>query len=252
MRKVVITIPPDLRQAIEKNDPEKPYDICLNCDFLQESCDGPNILAMEYPRWVEWANARAKQLHLTRAQIAAQANLPKSTLDSILSGRTQDIRASTMRAITHVLVGGCWGQYPCHLAALLMSSEELRVDEQIIELQKQLEEEKNKNADLRMQLNSYHETHQKELATVREEAQKKTDWLKSRCTVMDGYINDQKALVTVKEASIARKEKTIAGLCVIIALLGSFIIGSLVYDKMNPDIGWLRTETNYSVSDAST
>lgn len=234
MKKVVITVPPDLRHAIEHNDPEKPYDICLNCEFLRESCDGPNILAMEYVRWVEWANRRAKQLHLTRAMIAEQANLPKSTLDSILSGRTQDIRASTMRAITQVLVGGCWGQYPCHLAAILMNSEELRVDEQIAELQRQLEEEKNKNTDLRMQLNAYHESHQKELAAVREESQKKTDWLKSRCTVMDGYINDQKD-------SIKRKEKTIAALCVIIALLGSFIIGGLIYDKLHPDRGWIQT-----------
>lgn len=244
MGKVVINIPPGLRQAIEKNDPDKPYDICLDCAFLQDSCDGPNMLAMEYSRWVEWANSRAKQLRLTRAMIAEQANLPKSTLDSILSGRTQDIRASTMRAITRVLVGGCWGQYPCHLAALLMSSEELRVDEQIAHLQQQLEEEQNKNADLRMQLNSYHESHQKELDAVREDARKKTDWLTSRCKVMDGYISDQKN-------SIARKEKTITILCVIIALLGSLIIGALIYDKANPDKGWIRSaQTAYTVLEA--
>lgn len=233
--KMVVNIPSELMRAIDTTDPEKPYDICLNCEFLQESCDGPNILAMEYHRWVEWANRRAKQLYLTRAQISEQANLPKSTLDSILSGRTQDIRASTMRAITKVLIGGCWGQYPCHIAALLMTSEELRIDEQIASLQKQLDDEKDKNVELRAQLSHYHEIHEKELATVRAESQRKTDWLKERSKVMDGYINDQKE-------SIKRKEKTIAALCVVLGLLAASIIGVLIYDKMNSDVGWFRGE----------
>jgi len=229
--KVVINIPSGLRQAIEKTDPEKPYDICLDCAFLQNSCDGPNILAMEYPRWVEWANSRAKQLRLTRAQIAEKANLPKSTLDSILSGRTQDIRASTMRAITRVLVGGCWGQYPCHLAALLMESEELRVDEQIAALQKELTEARQKNDELKEQLKD-----------SKEDDSKKVDYLKSRVSLLDEQIRGKDAQLESKEANIRRKEKTIAVLCVIIALLGVLIIGTLIYDKTHPDVGWFQPE----------
>lgn len=237
--KVIINVPTELKRAIENADPNKPYDICLLCNYLSQTCDGPDFLAMEYSRWVEWSNQRMKNLGLTRAKVAEEANLPLSTLNSILSGRTHDIKMSTMRDITRVLVGGCWGQYPCHLAALLMNSEELRVDEQILELQRQLDEERNKAADLRTQLND-----------VREDAQRETDWLKSRCTVMDGYINDQKALVETKEKSIARKEKTIAALCVIIALLGSFIIGALIYDKMHPDRGWIQAaQTAYMLEE---
>lgn len=230
MGKIVIKIPTDLRQAIGRADPEKPYNICLDCEFLQESCDGPNMLAMDYPRWVEWANARAKQLRLTRAQIAEQANLPKSTLDSILSGRTQDIRASTMRAITKVLVGGCWGRYPCHLAALLMESEELRMDEQIAALQKELTEAKQKNDELKEQLKD-----------ARADDGKKVDYLKSRVSFLDEQIRGKDAQLESKDASIRRKEKTIAALCAIIALLGTLIIGTLLYDKANPDRGWFQT-----------
>lgn len=244
MGKVVINIPPGLRQAIEKNDPDKPYDICLDCAFLQDSCDGPNMLAMEYPRWVEWANSRAKQLRLTRAMIAEQANLPKSTLDSILSGRTQDIRASTMRAITHVLVGGCWGQYPCHLAALLIRSEELHVDEKIVELQNKLNAATAENESLHHKLDAVNSSVQKELETVRADSQRKVDYLKERMAVLDGHIK-------TKDASILRKERTIAALCVVVALLGSFIIGALIYDKAHPDIGWIRSaQTAYTVSEA--
>lgn len=218
--KIIVKVPADLRQAIAEADPDKPYDICLNCSFLQKSCDGPNMLAMDYPRWVEWANSRAKQLHLTRAQIAEQSNLPKSTLDSILSGRTQDIRASTMRSITKVLVGDCWGQYPCHIAAMLIEDEGVRVDDQILTLQNQLAAEREKSARLAQ-----------ELEAARSEGRLKADFLRAQ----DETIKDQKG-------SIRRKEKTIALLCVIVALLMSVMIGTLAYDKANPDVGWIQQE----------
>ena len=224
--KIIIKVPADLRQAIAEADPGKPYDICLNCDFLQKSCDDPNMLAMDYPRWVEWANSHAKQLRLTRAQIAEQSNLPKSTLDSILSGRTQDIRASTMRSITKVLVGGCWGQYPCHIAAMLIEDEGIRVDDQILALQNQLSAEREKSARLAQ-----------ELETARSEGRLKADFLRAQ----DETIKEQKG-------SIRRKEKTIALLCAIVALLMSIMIGALIYDKTHPDVGWIRQEaTSYDL-----
>lgn len=241
--KVVISVPKELKNAISNADPNKPYDICLVCDFLSHSCDGPNFMAMEYCRWVEWANLRIKKLGVTRAKVAEEANLPLSTLNSILSGRTRDIKMSTMRDITHVLVGGCWGQYPCHIAALLMNSEELRVDEQIVALQQQLIAEREKSDDLRTKLNRYNEFHQKELDTVRSEAREKIEWLKEQA-------KDHRKLAEVRDNTIARKDKTIAALCVIIALLGSLMISSLIYDKTPPGVGWIQT-SGYSVPDSS-
>ena len=241
--KVVISVPKELKNAIANADPNKPYDICLVCNFLSNTCDGPNFMAMEYSRWVEWANLRIKKLGVTRAKVAEEANLPLSTLNSILSGRTHDIKMSTMRDITHVLVGGSWGQYPCHIAALLMNSEELRVDEQIVALQQQLIAEREKSDDLRTKLNRYNEFHQKELDTVRSEAREKIEWLKEQA-------KDHRKLAEVRDNTIARKDKTIAALCVIIALLGSLIIGTLIYDKTHPDMGWIQT-AGYSISDSS-
>ena len=241
MGKVIINLPTGFRPAVENSDPDKPYNVCLDCDFLKHTCDGPNMLAMDYPRWVEWANARAKQLRLTRAQIAERSNLPKSTLDSILSGRTQDIRASTMRAITQVLVGGCWGKYPCHLAALIMSGEEVKVDERIEELKHKLDSAINDNHSLRAQLETVNNTARKELEAVRDDDQRKVAYLKERMNVLDEQIKE-------KDASIRRKERTIAALCVVVALLGSFIIGALIYDKIHPDVGWIRAaETQYYI-----
>lgn len=100
---------------------DKPYDICLHCPFISESCDGPNILAMDYPRWVEWAKERMKLRNVTKGEVALQSGLSLSTVKSALSGMGYDVRTETMREITRVLIGGCWGQYPCHLAAILMA-----------------------------------------------------------------------------------------------------------------------------------
>ena len=240
--KVVISVPKELKNAIETSDPNKPYNICLVCDFLSNTCDGPNFTAMEYTRWVEWSNLRIKGLGLTRAKVAEEANLPLSTLNSILSGRTHDIKMSTMRDITKVLVSGCWGQYPCHIAALIMNSEELRVDEQIVALQKQLVEEREKSDELREKLNRFNEYHQKELDTVRSEAKDKIDWLKERSKVLDGYIKDNQKQVEARDKTIARKDKIIGSLCVLVALLGALMIGTLIYDKTHPDMGWIRAE----------
>lgn len=243
MSKVTIDVPSDLLHGIQTTDPNKPYDICLHCSFLEDSCDGPNIVAMEYPRWVEWASKLAQHRGLTRAQIADRSGLPKSTIDSALSGRTGDIRHSTLQAITRVIVGGCWGQYPCHLASLLMHSEQLPEDSRLSQLKDALvtaehraAEYQTENIDLKLQLKQSEAMHQAEIARIRGEDQREIDWLKERTKVMDGYLSDQ-------SRSIARKERTIAALCVVVALLGVLMIGTLAYDKLHPDVGWLRAES---------
>lgn len=122
MLKVLVDAPKKMVEFAETPEAkDKPYDICLHCPFISESCDGPNILAMDYPRWVEWANQRMKRMNLTKGEVALQSGIPQSTVKSALSGVTYDIRTETMREITRVLIGGCWGQYPCHLAAILMA-----------------------------------------------------------------------------------------------------------------------------------
>lgn len=122
MLKILVDAPKTMVEyAKTASAKDKPYDICLHCPFISESCDGPNILAMDYPRWVEWARDRMKLRDLTKGEIAMQSGLPLSTVKSAFSGNSYDIRTETMREITRVLIGGCWGQYPCHLAAILMA-----------------------------------------------------------------------------------------------------------------------------------
>ncbi len=101
-------------QTTNTNQTEKPYDVCLYCPHIGKTCDGPNFLAMTFPRWIEWCNLRASYLRITHSQIAERSKIAKGTIDGVLSGQRDDIRVSTMAAITHALTGECWGQYPCH------------------------------------------------------------------------------------------------------------------------------------------
>lgn len=196
---------------------DNPYDICLECPYRGKSCDGPNFFAMTHQRRVEWANALKKIRGLTNAQIAERAvlpdgsKLPKATIDSVLSGRTQDVKTSTWSAILRVLVGGCWGQYPCHLAAMLMEGEKNQGDGAMVE-----------------------------------ELKSEVSYLQGRITFQDSQIAAKDKLINTLEDQIAdwtkiakRKNKWIVFLAVSLVAILAAIIALLIVDTIYPEIGWI-------------
>lgn len=197
---------------------DNPYDLCLECPYRGKSCDGPNFFAMTHQRRVEWANALKKIRGLTNAQIAEQAvlpdgsKLPKATIDSVLSGRTQDVKTSTWSAILRVLVGGCWGQYPCHMAAMLLEGEKSMGDGAMVE-----------------------------------ELRKENIFLETRIALLDHQIDLKDERIKALEAQEAdwynaakRKNKWIVFLAATLVAVLVMIIAVLLYDKMHPDRGWFR------------
>lgn len=204
----MIKIPVDAPKAMldfarSEQAKEKPYDLCLLCPFMGTSCDGPNILAMEYPRWVEWANDRAKKQKMTRGEIAAIADLPKSTVDSALSGKLYDTRSETMRKITKAIVGGCWGQYPCHLASLLMEGNAESDTQEAIDKEK--------------------------LRWVEEESEKKISYLKR-------IVDDLQQSIKWYKKSLGWHKAMIVVLGIVVLLA----VGALIIDLVIGDIGWIR------------
>lgn len=221
MSKIIVDIPPELLKSIREGSQERPYDICLNCEFMGNTCDGPNAVAMDHSRWLEWVNKLFKKQGRTRAQIADAEQIPKSTIDSVLSGRTSDVRLSTFRALSRSAIGGCWGKYPCHLAALIINGEEIKVDERITELQAKLEHSEEKRVSLQKQLDTIKEDVKQEVSTVRAENERRVDYLKDQ--------------VKLKEETIKQKEQTIGLLCLL-------VLSMLVYDNINPNVGWFRAD----------
>lgn len=178
---------------------EKPYNICLKCPFIRESCDGPNILALEYHRWVEWSKDWIKQHKITRQGVADAAGLPLSTINSALSGTGYDIKTDTMRRITKALVGGCWGQYPCHLAAILMDgTAEVDTGEDA----KRIAALEAEVARLNAKLQKVIDTAEAKIADVKAEEKAKIDYLKEQ---VEGWRNESR----IRDKFLSEKNETI-------------------------------------------
>lgn len=177
MKKVLVDVSREMIVYCQSEEArEKPYNICLQCPYMPDSCDGPNVLAMDYRRWGEWAKGRLEQMGLSKSGLSERSGVPLSTVTGVLSGSGYDIRTDTMRRITKVLVGGSWGTYPCHFAALLMDGVELED-----------EVEAKKTADLEREI----EALQEEIQEVRREAQAKIDYLFQQVNIRDKYLEEK-------------------------------------------------------------
>lgn len=208
--------------AKRKELAEKPHNICLLCKALSVSCSGPNPFAMTYERLIEWCNALAKQKGLTRADIAEGSNTPLGTVNNFLSGRTDDIRFSTLQPILSFLIGNCWGN-PCDHAKKFLDGEEMpseileRMEAENHRLSDELDHLK-QNAG---RVDLYAEDMRKELAEVRKDADKKTAFLRE----LADY-----------------REKKLRNCVAVIVVLALVIVSALVVDFTNPQIGyfWVR------------
>ena len=156
---------------------EKPYNICISCPKLGQTCDGPNFLAMSVERWCEWCRLRKDFLGWKNSYIADKAGVSKMSVDRIMTGDVKDLRITTMQAVTRALVNGTWGQSPCVLVT--ETEKEIYVDNPVIVAQCQ---------HLQNSLDKLSEDYRAELAYVREEAQNKINFLRDQVAIKDRHI----------------------------------------------------------------
>lgn len=156
---------------------EKPYNICISCPKLGQTCDGPNFLAMSVERWCEWCHLRKDFLGWKNSYIADKAGVSKMSVDRIMTGDVKDLRITTMQAVTRALVNGTWGQSPCVLVT--ETEKEIYVDNPVIVAQCQ---------HLQNSLDKLSEDYRAELAYVREEAQNKINFLRDQVAIKDRHI----------------------------------------------------------------
>lgn len=169
---------------------EKPYNICISCPKIGQSCDGPNFLAMSVERFCEWCRLRRDYLGWKNQLVADKAGVSKISVDRIMAGDSKDLRITTMQAVARALVNGVWGKSPCVLVA--ETEKEIQVNNPVIVAQCQ---------HLQNTLDALTEDHKKDLAFIREEAQKKIDFLREQVAIKDKQIEWMHALITNKERS---------------------------------------------------
>lgn len=167
---------------------EKPYNICISCPRIGQTCDGPNFLAMSVERWCEWCRLRRDHLKWKNQTIADKARVSKVSVDRIMNNDVKDLRITTMQAVTRALVNGTWGQSPCVLVT--ETEKEIYVDNPVIIAQCQ---------QLQNTLDTLSADYKIELATVRAEAQQKIDFLREQITIKDKHIELLHSLLKNKE-----------------------------------------------------
>jgi hypothetical protein len=156
---------------------EKPYNICISCSKLGQSCDGPNFLAMSVERWCEWCHLRRDHLKWKNQTIADKAGVSKISIDRIMGYDVKDLRISTMQAVTKALVNGSWGQSPCVLVT--ETEKEIDVDNPVIVAQCQ---------QIQNTLDSLSAQYAEEVIAIRTEAQRKIDFLREQVSIKDKHI----------------------------------------------------------------
>ena len=167
---------------------EKPHNICISCPKIGKICDGPNFLAMPIERWCEWCHLRRDFLNWKNSTIAEKAGVSKISVDRIMAGDVKDLRITTMQAVTKALVNGVWGQSPCILVT--ETDKEIYVDNPVIVAQCQ---------HLQNTLDNLSDYYKTEVAAVREDAQKKIDFLRDQLAIKDKQIEWMQSFIHQKD-----------------------------------------------------
>lgn len=155
---------------------EKPYNRCLSCPHRKVRCDGPRTAGLTLDRWCEYMRDMKDVNDLTNAQIAEISGISIKTIERLMAGNpSNDIMRDTARLIENAIIGST-SKYPCFLAF----EEENRPDEQKFnDAMRELERALDDNMQYRVALDNIHASYKAEMEMIREEAQKKIDFLLS-------------------------------------------------------------------------
>lgn len=197
----------------------KPYDKCIVCEHLGVCCDGPNFLAMTLERWCEWCRLRKEYLGLTNEKVAEEANISKVSVTRIMSlSGIKDIHLSTMQAVTRVLVGGTWGQYPCPLDTVSIPTD---------------------CALLQAELDRANERYQSARASI--------DHLKAQVAFNEKQIDSKDQQLKENDAVIRSARRVSAFLATMLGMSLFVILTALVIDRQNDHIGyfWINGMENH-------
>lgn len=199
------------------------YSDCIRCPKLGKECDGPNFVAMPPQELISWCKERKKHLGLTNAKLSDMTNMPQGTIDSLLSNTHPDFKFGTIRPLLQVLVGGDWLGDPC------ADPTGSGVDE----LQKRIKQ-------LEIEI-SYKDKEIAEQHATNQSLQKLIENTNARMTKDKDFLREQ----------IRSRNKAVAVLSACLGICLLVIIGALVIDKLNPDMGFFWLDGLASILNSS-
>ena len=149
-----------------------PYDRCLTCPFIGNGCSGPRTTAMgAHERYIHWMRAlrdlrRQQGWPVSNVQIAEACGLGKNTVDNFFAEKNKDVSRVTAGRIEDYLVGGD-AKWPCAM--------DINKDKDVIyqDRPETLEALARRNKEVE----DIHASYKAELDSVRAEAQQKIEHL---------------------------------------------------------------------------
>lgn len=131
---------------------------------------------MKLARWCEFMRDMKEVNGLTNQEIADKSGVSLKTIERLMAlNCTQDIMRETARLIENAIIGSS-NQYPCYLA-FEESQPQPAANDQLNDAMRDLERALADNEDYREVLDNIHDSYRAEMQTIRDEAQRKIDYL---------------------------------------------------------------------------
>ena len=155
---------------------DKPYNRCLTCPHRKVRCDGPRTAGLPLDRWCEYMRDMKEANGLTNAYIEEKSGVSIKTIERLMAQNSdQDIMRETARRIENAIIGST-SKYPCYLAFEEENTPDTqRLNDALRELERALDD----NKDYRTALDNIHTSYNAEMQMIRDDAQKKIDYLMS-------------------------------------------------------------------------
>ena len=153
---------------------DKPFNKCFKCRAFRNGCSGPNLFAMGIDRACEFLQLARIFLGHSYQYVSDQTGISLATVKRILAGKIADPTYFTLKALSDFLLGDPNGKFPCANPDIASNPEAAQM---LNDAMRDLERALSDNKDYRTALDSIHTSYNAEMQTIREEAQKKIDYL---------------------------------------------------------------------------
>ena len=156
---------------------DKPYYKCLVCSHFSEKRCGIPLSRLPLEDWCICIRVVKEAKHLTNAYVAEKAEVSIKTIEKIVAlNCDQDIRRDTARRIEDAVFGE-----PCEIVCYLEMADSVpeaseKLNAAMIDLERALSD----NEDIRKAMDNVQITHAAEMQAIRDEEQKKIDYLREQ------------------------------------------------------------------------
>ena len=157
---------------------DKPLNACFQCHSFRNSCYGPCLPVMDVKRTCEFLQLARIDLGHTYQYVAEQTGLSLTTVRRTLTGKISDPGFYTISELAKLLVGDPHGKFPCAFPNV-DSNDTQKLTEALIQLDRALADK----SDYRTALDNIHTSYRIEMQQIRDEAQRKIDFLLSEIKV---------------------------------------------------------------------